>query len=140
MDNRDNKPLDLDAIRRKLSGKTGQQYWRSLEELADTPGFREILEDEFPQQSRPLRTAVDRRQFLMLTGASLALAGLSGCRVLPQKKIVPYVEQPEDMIPGKPMFYATSFPLSGYAMGVLVTSHEGRPTKFEGNPDHPASL
>ena len=127
-------------MRERLAGKSGQQYWRSLEELANEPGFQEILEDEFPQQSRPLRTPVDRRQFLLMTGASLALAGLSGCRYLPQKKIVPYVEQPEDMILGKPIYYATSIPLSGYATGVLVTSHEGRPTKLEGNPDHPASM
>jgi MoCo/4Fe-4S cofactor protein with predicted Tat translocation signal len=140
MDNQHNKPLDLEGMRNRLAGKTGQQYWRSLEELAESPGFREILEDEFPQQSRPLRDPVDRRQFLLMTGASLALAGLSGCRYIPQKKIVPYVEQPEDLILGQPMYYATSIPLSGYATGVVVTSHEGRPTKLEGNTLHPASL
>ena len=127
-------------MRERLAGKSGQLYWRSLEELADEPGFQEILEDEFPQQSRPLRTPVDRRQFLLMTGASLALAGLSGCRYLPQKKIVPYVEQPEDLIPGIPMHYATTISLSGYATGVIATSHEGRPTKLDGNPDHPASM
>jgi len=140
MDNQHNKPLDLDSMRERLAGKSGQLYWRSLEELADEPGFQEILEDEFPQQSRPLRTPVDRRQFLLMTGASLALAGLSGCRYLPQKKIVPYVEQPEDLIPGIPMHYATTISLSGYATGVIATSHEGRPTKLDGNPDHPASM
>ena len=133
-------PLNLESMRNTLSGKSGQEYWRSLEELSETPGFREILEDEFPQQARPLRQAVDRRQFLMLAGASLGLAGLSGCRFLPQKKIVPYVEQPEDMVLGKPMYYASSIPLSGYATGVIVTSHDGRPTKIEGNSEHPASL
>jgi len=140
MDNQNHKPLDLETMRTRLAGKSGQQYWRTLEELAGEQGFQEILEDEFPQQSRPLRTPVARRQFLLMTGASLALAGLSGCRYLPQKKIVPYVEQPEDMVLGKPMFYATSMSLGGYATGVLATSHEGRPTKLEGNPDHPASL
>ena len=135
-----NNSLNLESMRNKLAGKSGQEYWRSLEELSETPGFREILEDEFPQQARPLRQAVDRRQFLMLAGASLGLAGLSGCRVLPQKKIVPYVEQPEDMVLGKPMYFASSIPLSGYATGVIVTSHDGRPTKIEGNNDHPASL
>src|ERR687886_375080 len=107
MDNQHHQPLDLDTMRQRLAGKTGQQYWRSLEELANEPGFREVLEDEFPQQSRPLRPPVARRQFLLMTGASLALAGLSGCRYLPQKKIVPYVEQPEDLIPGIPLYYAS---------------------------------
>jgi MoCo/4Fe-4S cofactor protein with predicted Tat translocation signal len=140
MDKPTNKPLNLDVMRSRLAGQSGQQYWRTLEELANEPGFQEIIEDEFPQQSRPLRTPVDRRQFLLMTGASLALAGLSGCRYIAQKKIVPYVEQPEDLVLGVPMHYATSIPLGGFATGVVVTSHEGRPTKLEGNPDHPASL
>ena len=135
-----NNSLNLEFMRDRLSGKTGQEYWRSLEELSQTPGFQEILEDEFPQQARPLKQEVDRRQFLLLAGASLGLAGLSGCRFLPQKKIVPYVEQPEDMVLGKPLFYASAISLSGYATGVIVTSHDGRPTKIEGNRDHPASL
>ncbi len=135
-----NNSLNLEFMRDSLNGKTGQEYWRSLEELSQTPGFQEILEDEFPQQARPLKQEVDRRQFLLLAGASLGLAGLSGCRFLPQKKIVPYVEQPEDMVLGKPLFYASAISLSGYATGVIVTSHDGRPTKIEGNRDHPASL
>src|SRR5205823_2574089 len=102
--------------------------------------FRQILEDEFPQQARPLQMPVDRRQFLMLAGASLALAGLTGCRFLPQKKIVPYVDKPEDLTYNVPLHYATALPLSGVATGVLVSSREGRPIKIEGNPDHPGSL
>ena len=75
-------------------------------------------------------------------GASLALAGLNGCgRAAPQdEKIVPYVNQPEQIVPGRPLFFATAFPMGGFGTGVLVESHEGRPTKIEGNPNHPASL
>src|SRR5438128_8408434 len=86
-------------------------------------------------------TSVDRREFLKLMRASLALAGLSGCSVRqPVEKIVPYVRQPEEVVLGKALFYATAMTLGGYAIGLLVESHEGRPTKIEGNPDHPASL
>src|SRR5438876_10204933 len=130
MENQHNKPLDLAAMKAKLAEAQGPEYWRSLEELAQTPEFQQILEDEFPQQSRPLQMPVDRRQFLMLTGATLALAGLSGCRFLPQKKIVPYVDLPEDMIQGEPLFYASAIPLSGIASPVIVTSREGRPIKI----------
>ncbi len=73
-------------------------------------------------------------------GASLALAGVSACTKQPAEAIVPYVRAPEDFVPGKPLFYATAVTLGGYATGVLVESHEGRPTKIEGNPEHPASL
>ena len=80
-----------------------------------------------------------RRRFLELLGASLALAGLDGCSRMPPREILPYVDQPEST-PGVPRYYATSMVLDGYATGLLVESHEGRPTKVEGNPDHPASL
>ena len=73
-------------------------------------------------------------------GASLALAGLSACTRQPEEKIVPYVRAPEGSVPGKPLFFATAVPLGGFAHGVVVESHEGRPTKIEGNPKHPASL
>src|SRR5439155_22283793 len=83
---------------------------------------------------------VSRRGFLRLMGASLALAGVTGCTKQPLEPIVPYVRQPEEVIPGRPLFFATAFTLSGYASPVLVESHLGRPTKIEGNPEHPASL
>ena len=73
-------------------------------------------------------------------GASLALAGLSACTKQPEEKIVPYVRQPEEIIPGKPLFFATAMTIGGYGNGLLIESHMGRPTKAEGNPDHPASL
>ncbi|MFI5364149.1 MAG: TAT-variant-translocated molybdopterin oxidoreductase [Candidatus Binatia bacterium] len=135
-----NARLDLAAIRRRLAASTGQQYWRSLEELADTPEFHRFLERELPRQAMGLLSAVDRRQFLKLMGASLALAGLSACTRQPTEKIVPYVRQPEQLVPGQPLFFATAIPFSGVASGVLVESHMGRPTKVEGNPQHPASL
>src|SRR5215813_10029155 len=72
--------------------------------------------------------------------ASMALAGVAGCKAAPPEKIVPYVRPPEEVLPGVPLYFATAMPLSGYAIGLIVESHEGRPTKAEGNPDHPASL
>ena len=114
-----------------------KKYWRSLEELADTPQFREFVAREFPQQAEGWHDPVERRTFLKLMGASLALAGLSGCVFQPPEKIVPYVKQPEDHVPGKSLFYATAAPMLGVATPVLVRSNEGRPTKIEGNPDHP---
>ncbi|MCC7231164.1 MAG: TAT-variant-translocated molybdopterin oxidoreductase [Fimbriimonadaceae bacterium] len=131
--------LDLETIREQLSGKGGKRYWRSLEQVADTPEFQTWLEDEFPHRRTLLE--IDRRSMLKVMGASIALAGLSGCRgyFLDQEKIVPYVKQPEELVPGRPLFYASAIPLSGYGVGVLVEQHEGRPTKIEGNPDHPES-
>src|SRR5206468_1932470 len=82
----------------------------------------------------------DRRDFLKLMGASLALAGMAGCGRPSEQFIVPYVKQPEGLVLGKPQHYATVMPFGGDGLGVLVESHEGRPTKIEGNPEHPASL
>ncbi|HEY0379962.1 MAG TPA: TAT-variant-translocated molybdopterin oxidoreductase [Pyrinomonadaceae bacterium] len=115
----------------------GPQYWRSLEELADTPEFREFVEREYPQHAEEWHDPLGRRNFIKLMGASLALAGLSSCVYQPPEKIVPYVDQPEEMVPGKPLFFATAMPLGGVATPLLVKSNEGRPTKVEGNPDHP---
>ena len=84
--------------------------------------------------------AVDTSRFLELSAASLSLAGLSACVKQPREGIVPYVNQPEEVVPGRPLFFATAATLGGYATGLLVESHTGRPTKVEGNPDHPASL
>ena len=116
------------------------QYWRSLEELAQTAEFRAFVEDEFPNRTPDWNDAGSRRRFLTLMGASIALAGVSACTVQPKEMIVPYVRQPEDYVPGKPLFYATSASWGGIATGLLVESHLGRPTKIEGNPQHPASL
>ncbi|HEV8203310.1 MAG TPA: TAT-variant-translocated molybdopterin oxidoreductase, partial [Pyrinomonadaceae bacterium] len=110
---------------------------RSLEELADTPVFREFVEREFPQQAEGWLDPIERRTFIKLMGASLALAGLSGCVFQPPEKIVPNVKQPEEYVPGKALFFATAAPLFGAATPVIVRSNDGRPTKIEGNPDHP---
>jgi molybdopterin-containing oxidoreductase family iron-sulfur binding subunit len=133
-------PLDLTTVRQRLAESQGRHYWRSLEELADTEEFQELLQREFPRQAAVWPESVSRRGFLQLMAASLALAGLSGCTRQPAEKIVPYVKPPEGLIPGKPQFYATAVSLGGIASGVLVESHMGRPTKVEGNPQHPASL
>ncbi|MGZ5380719.1 MAG: TAT-variant-translocated molybdopterin oxidoreductase, partial [Thermoanaerobaculia bacterium] len=118
----------------------GPDFWRSLEEYADTPEFAEQLGREFPQYASEWDAGVNRRRFLELSGASLALAGLTACVKQPREGLVPYVKQPEEVIPGRPLFFATASTLSGYATGILVESHTGRPTKVEGNPEHPASL
>ncbi|MGA9767633.1 MAG: TAT-variant-translocated molybdopterin oxidoreductase [Blastocatellia bacterium] len=132
--------VSLASIRTRLNAKSGKAYWRSLEELAESPKFYELLHREFPEQASEWTDSVGRRKFLKLMGASLALAGLTACTRQPTETIAPYAKQPEELVLGKPLFYATAMPFAGAAMGLLVESHEGRPTKVEGNKDHPASL
>ena len=131
--------MDFAAIRSRLSGSGGRLYWRSLGELADTPEFRDYLHREFPDQASEWNDPTGRRNFLKLMSASLALAGVGACTTQPAEFIVPYVRQPEEIVPGRPLFFASAVPMSGTAMPVLVESHMGRPTKIEGNPEHPAS-
>ena len=125
------------SARREREGRT---WWRSLEELAGTPEFKQLLEREFPSHAAEWDEGLSRRRFLELASASLALGGLAACTRQPRETIIPYVRQPEEVLPGRPLFFATAFPLAGYATGLLVESHTGRPTKIEGNPDHPSSL
>jgi molybdopterin-containing oxidoreductase family iron-sulfur binding subunit len=140
--------LDLSAVRERIDAatahdsaeKTGPEYWRSLEELAGSQDFKEALHREFPKGASEWVDSVSRRGFLKVMGASLGLAGMTGCVRLPLEPIVPYVRQPEGVIPGRPMYYATATTLGGYASPLLVESHLGRPTKIEGNDLHPASL
>lgn len=133
--------MDLTNIRKRLEGKRGQQYWRSLDELAQTPEFQEYLNHEFPQSTpEDWRQPLDRRSWMRLMGASLAFGGLTACTKQPPEKIVPYVKPPEEFSTNNPVFYATAHLNGGYAMGTLVQSHQGRPTKIEGNPQHPASF
>src|SRR5215469_5749194 len=138
------KKTDLAAIRARLEGARGRHYWRCLDDLANTPEFQELLEREFPQQAIGWSDDEDpvegRRNFLKLMGASLALAGLAACTRQPTEHIMPYVRQPEQIIPGRPLFFATAMTMGGVANGVLAESHMGRPTKIEGKPEHPASL
>jgi MoCo/4Fe-4S cofactor protein with predicted Tat translocation signal len=133
-------PPRLDPATLRIAASGAAMQWRSLEQLADTPEFRAAIQREFPVGASEFADAGSRRRFLGLMGASLALAGLSACRRQPMEKLVPYVKQPEQLIPGEPLFFASADVLSGFARGVLVESHEGRPTKIEGNPAHPASL
>jgi len=134
------KQLDLASVKAQIEQTTGPEYWRSLEELAGSEEFQEMLHREFPKGASEWLDSFSRRGFLQTMGASLALAGLTGCTRMPVTEIVPYVKQPENVIPGKPKYYATAFTLGGYASPVLVESHMFRPTKIEGNPEHPASL
>ncbi len=132
--------IDLTALRARLTSSTGKKYWRSLDEFAETDEFRALLHREFPAQASEWLDPVGRRNFLKLMGASVALAGATACTRQPDELIVPYVRQPEDVIPGKPLFYATTMTLGGIGTGLLAESHMGRPTKLEGNPDHPSSI
>jgi MoCo/4Fe-4S cofactor protein with predicted Tat translocation signal len=118
----------------------GPRFWKSLEEWSQSPDFLPYLHREFPVFASEWDNGISRRKFLRLMGASLALAGLTACSRQPQEKLVPYVRRPEEIIPGKPLFYATTFPHRGYGKGVLVRTEMGRPIKIEGNSDHPASL
>jgi MoCo/4Fe-4S cofactor protein with predicted Tat translocation signal len=132
--------MELEAVRKKLAEAKGPKYWRTLEELADQEAFGELLEREFPRQASEWVDPVSRRGFLKLAGASMALAGLAGCTRQPLEQILPYVRQPEQLVPGKPIFYATAMPFHGHALPLLVETHEFRPTKVEGNPLHAASM
>ena len=133
--------IDLASIRAKLETGGDKRLWRSLDELAQTHSYKDFLHHEFPYDPAREANSVSRRDVLKFMAASAALGGLAACTKLPTEKIVPYAQQPpEEFIPGKPLFYATAMPLGGVATGLLVESHMGRPTKVEGNPDHPASL
>lgn len=134
------RKLNLQALREKLAAGRGPAFWRTLEEAAESEDLREYIEQEFPGLSGQVPQGVDRRSLLKVMAASLAMAGAAACTKQPRESIVPYIRQPENVIPGLPLFYATAMPVSGYARGLLVESHLNRPTKIEGNPDHPASL
>ena len=131
--------MTLAEVRTKLEGKSGRRFWKSLDEISSMPGFREMLESEFPRQAGEWVDAVSRRGFLKVMGASLALAGMAGCTKQPDEPIFPYVKQPEDLILGKPMYFASAHPFPTGAIPVLVKSDAFRPIKVDGNPDHPIS-
>src|ERR1700685_3608361 len=132
--------LALQPARGQIAQTKGPEYWRSLEELAGSSEFQEMMHREFPKGASEWLDAVSRRGFLKLMGASLAMAGMPACTKQPLEPIVPYVKQPEEVIPARPLFYAPGVPLGDYATPVLVESHLYRPTKVEGNDKHPASL
>ncbi len=115
---------------------TGPRYWRSLDELAGTPGFREAVGREFPDGASSI-DGVDRRQFMKIMAASFALGGvgLAGCR-RPEEHVLPFAKSVEGAVPGLPVYYATSMPMRGWAVPLLAETHQGRPTKLEGNPSY----
>jgi MoCo/4Fe-4S cofactor protein with predicted Tat translocation signal len=124
------------------SNNYGRTWWRSLDEVVATDAFQSKIQDEFPEGSSDLlATGDDRRHFLKIMGASMALAGLgvAGCRRWPKENIVPYAHRPENTMPGIAEQFASCFDFGGISQGVLVTSNDGRPTKIEGNPEHPDS-
>jgi len=137
--------LTLEEVRAKLDGKTGRRFWKNLDELAETPAFHELMREEFPRQAGTMSgagewvDAVSRRGFLKVMGASLTLAGLAGCTKQPDEPIYPYIRQPEDLVLGKPMYFATAYPFPTGAIPVLVKSDSFRPIKVDGNPEHPMS-
>jgi MoCo/4Fe-4S cofactor protein with predicted Tat translocation signal len=123
---------------RAQSAKNGRDYWRGLQEREKPVEFVEDAKSEFPVGADSPE-GWERRDFMKLLGATTALATMVGCAPEPTEKVLPYTQRPEEMKPGLPLHYATSMVLDGYALGLLVRSNEGRPTKIEGNPDHPAS-
>nr|MBA2495324.1 TAT-variant-translocated molybdopterin oxidoreductase [Acidobacteriota bacterium] len=139
MPSKDSK-TNFALLRDKILQKSGKDYWRSVEEFADAPEFEEFIKHEYPSQAEEWEDGLSRRNFIKVMGASLAFAGLSGCVIQPAEKIVPYVRQPEGIVPGKALYFATAMSLGGIATGLLAKSNEGRPTKIEGNPEHPGSL
>ncbi len=127
------------SLRDKILAQSGKEYWRSIEEHADSQEFREFVSQEYPHEIENWDSSLSRRNFVKVMGASLALAGLSGCVVMPPAKIVPYVRPQEGLLPGKPLFLATAMSVGGVATGLLAKAYDGRPIKVEGNPDHPGS-
>lgn len=130
--------LDIPEIRRRLVGMSGKLFWSSLEEIIDDGCFRAWLEAEFPAAAA-IMPSRGRREFLKIMGASLVLAGLVGCSEERSDLALPYVNQPEEITPGVPRYYATAVCFEGFAQPVLATTYDGRPTKLDGNPDHPAT-
>lgn len=138
-ENQKREAIDLAAVRERLAAGKWKETWRSLAELAEAEQFLKFLHEEFPRETSWVDT-LNRRDFLKLLAAPLALAGLTACIPQPVEKVMPYVEAPEDVKAGESMFFATSMELNGFARGLIAESYMGRPTKIEGNPLHPASL
>lgn len=127
----------IDHTSSRSTAPNGQRQWSGIEELSDDPAFQAWVDVEYPAAAEFAPTA--RREFLKLMGASFALAGLTGCEKSPFVAAIPYVYQPEDETPGLPRYYATAVTFDGYAQPVIATTYSGRPTKLDGNPDHPVT-
>ena len=136
MDGKNESSMTLEQVRTKLGGVKGKKYWQSVDELADTAEFQAAVEKEFPSSAQEWVDPVSRRGFMKLMGASMALAGLAGCTKQPDEPIYPYVKAPEDLILGKPMYFATAHPFTTGAVPLLVKSDQFRPIKVDGNPEH----
>jgi MoCo/4Fe-4S cofactor protein with predicted Tat translocation signal len=129
--------MTLEAARAQLDGTAG---WQGFDHAAARPGFDRRMEQEFPTHAGEWVDPVSRRGFMKLMGASLAMAGLAGCTKQPDEPIYPYIKAPEDLILGKPNYFATAFPFSTGALPLLVKSDAYRPIKVDGNPEHPMSM
>ncbi|MFZ1014950.1 MAG: TAT-variant-translocated molybdopterin oxidoreductase [Terracidiphilus sp.] len=129
-------PMSLAQVREELKGKKGKKLWRSIDELANTAEFQAAVEREFPAAAQEWVDPVSRRGFLKLMGASMALAGLAGCTKQPDEPIYAYVKAPEDLLLGKPNYFATIHPLPTGGVPLLVKSDAYRPIKVDGNPEH----
>ena len=135
-------PMTLAAVRAELKpaaagqNARGKKLWRSLDELAGTEEFQRAVEEEFPSAAAEWVDPVSRRGFMKLMGASMALAGLAGCTKQPDEPIFPYIKQPEDLVLGKPMYFATASPWPTGAVPTLVKADQFRPIKIDGNPEH----
>ncbi len=133
-------PTDVGGALPELAGKSGPAFWQSLEELSGTERFQDFLQREYPDQAEKMLDEPERRTVLKLMGASLGLAGLAACTKQPEERILPYAKNPESTVPGQPLYFATAMPWARGSIGLLVENHQGRPTKIEGNDQHPASL
>ncbi len=132
---------DLEAQRARLDGNEQPEQWRSLSHRQNPIAAEKAAQDEFgPSVFPEVVGFTQRRDFLKLMGASFGVAGISACVKQPEEKIIPFVRMPEELVPGRPRYFATAISRGGYATGVLVESHMSRPTKVDGNELHPASL
>ena len=129
--------MTLEAARAELDGIAG---WQGFDHAAARPGFDRRMEQEFPAHAGEWVDPVSRRGFMKLMGASLAMAGLAGCTKQPDEPIYPYIKAPEDLILGKPNYFATAFPFATGALPLLIKSDAYRPIKVDGNPEHPMSM
>lgn len=137
-----NNPEDsgLISIRSQREEAKARKFWKEVETLAEAEPYRRFLKNAFRRDGEEARGGISRRDLFRLLGASAAVAGLSACTKLPIEKIYPYVNPPEEFKPGIPLFFATAMPWAGAAQGVLAWSFMGRPTKIEGNNEHPGSM
>jgi molybdopterin-containing oxidoreductase family iron-sulfur binding subunit len=130
--------LDEAGDRQSANGRDRRKTWRGLEDRESAPAYQQMVDGEFMPEATESPSRTSRRKFLEIMGASIAMAGMAACRK-PVERIVPYTRMPESVVPGKSEYYATAYPISGSVRPVLVESHEGRPTKVEGNEEHPGS-